>query len=113
MPVMNVEFEDLQKLEIRAGTVLSCENIENSDKLLKLKVDFGSGDIKTIFTGMAKWYKPEDLTGIQTIFLTNIKPRKMMGEESQGMILAFDVPNDGKPVFLVSKDTAENGWRVI
>ena len=110
---MNVEFEDLQKLEIRAGTIVLCENVKDSDKLLRLKVDFGGGETRTVFTGMAKWYKPKDLEGMQTIFLINIKPRKMMGEESRGMILAFDTPNDGKPVFLIPKDKAENGWRLI
>ena len=110
---MNVESEDLQKLEIRAGTIILSENVNDSDKLLKLRVDFGSGEIRNIFTGMARWYKPKDLTGVQTIFLTNIKPRKMMGEESHGMILAFDTPDNGKPVFLIPRDHAENGWRLI
>lgn len=108
-----IEFEDLTKLEIKLGTIISVENVIKSEKLLKLKVDFGGNDIRTIFTGMAKWYKPEELTGLQTIFLTNIKPRKMMGEESQGMILALDVPDDGKPMFLKPLEPSENGYTLL
>ncbi|MFZ2664346.1 MAG: methionine--tRNA ligase subunit beta [Patescibacteria group bacterium] len=102
-----INLEDFAKLDIRAGTVLSAEEIEGSEKLLKLSVDFGDLGKKQILSGIKLWYKPEDLKGNQYIFILNIEPRKMMGLESQGMILAVD--SDEKPVLLTSLEKVKDG----
>ena len=81
-------FEELQKVELRVGLVISAEDVPKSNKMLKLLVDFGEGSPRTVLAGVGKSFAPEDLTGKQFLFVTNLAPRKMMGVESQGMILA-------------------------
>lgn len=80
-------FDDFMKLDIRVGTVLECEKVKKSDKLLKFRIDDGMGG-RTILSGIAKYYEPEELVGKQVCFVANFPPRKMMGQESQGMILS-------------------------
>ena len=80
-------FDDFKKLEIKIGTILSAELVEGSEKLLKLEVDLGE-EKRQILSGIAKFYKPEDLIGKQVPVLANLEPKQMMGLESQGMILA-------------------------
>lgn len=82
-----ITIEDFAKLEIRIGTIVSAEKVEDADKLLKLVIDFG-GEKRTIASGIAQWYKPEDLVGKQVPVLVNLEPRNFRGVESQGMILA-------------------------
>lgn len=86
---MNISFEDFKKCEIRMGTVQLCEPVEGSEKLLRLEVDFGDYK-RQILSGIAKWYTPSDLVGKQLPFIVNLEPRKMMGLESQGMLIATD-----------------------
>lgn len=81
-----IEFEDFEKLELNVGTILEAEKVENADKLLKFKVDFGS-EIRTIVSGVAKHYTPQELLNKQIVAVLNLKPRKIKGIESQGMIL--------------------------
>ena len=81
-----IVYDDFGKLDIRVGTVVAAEKMPKSDKLLKLTVDSGL-DQRTILSGIAKFYKPEDMIGKQVTFIANLAPRKMMGTESQGMIL--------------------------
>jgi methionyl-tRNA synthetase len=83
-----VSFEDFEKLDIRVGLVKSCEKIKKSKKLLKFTLDDGSGKDRTILSGLAQWYEPEQLVGKRVLFIANFAPRQMMGEESQGMILS-------------------------
>ena len=83
-----VSFEDFEKLDIRVGIVKSCEKIKKSKKLLKFILDDGSGQDRTILSGIAQWYEPEQLVGKSVLFIANFAPRQMMGEESQGMILS-------------------------
>ncbi len=85
---MNITFEDFAKLEIRVGKILSAERIEGTDKLLKLEVDF-SDFRRQIVSGIAQFYKPEQLVGKQFPFVINLEPRVIRGVESQGMILAI------------------------
>lgn len=82
-----VTIEDFIKLDIRVGTVISAETVEKSSRLLRLKIDDGMGG-RTILAGIAQNFTPEELTGKQVSFIANLKPRKMMGEFSQGMVLA-------------------------
>ncbi len=105
-----ITYEDFTKLDIRAGTVVSAERVEGSEKLIKLQVDFGPQiGQKQILTGLLKWYKPEDLIGIQTTFILNLPPRKMMGLISEGMILALGLSDDQKPTLLKPKKKVKNG----
>ena len=83
-----IPFEDFEKLDIRVGFVKACEKIKKSKKLLKFTLDDGSGKDRTILSGIAQWYEPEQLVGKNVLFIANFAPRQMMGEESQGMILS-------------------------
>lgn len=94
-----INIEDFQKIEIKVGTVLETDEVEGSEKLIKLKVDFGEEEPRTVLTGMKAWKTPDDFQGKQLTFVTNLEPRKMMGMESQAMVMAVD-GEDG-PVFLV------------
>lgn len=89
-----ITIDDVKKVEIRAGKILSAEAIEGSDKLLKLSVDFGEEFPRTILSGIAKYFPGgEGLVGITCGFVANLEPRAMMGLESQGMILATSGDN--------------------
>ena len=81
-----IQFDDFTKLDIRLGTILEAEKVEKADKLLKLLVDTGI-DKRTIVSGIAEHYKPEDIVGKTVQVLLNLEPRKIRGIESQGMIL--------------------------
>ena len=83
-------IDDFLKLDIRTATVLECEKVKKSDKLLKFTLDDGSGTPRTILSGIQAWYKPEDLIGKQVLFIANLAPRVMKGIESQGMILSAE-----------------------
>ena len=89
----NIPFEDFEKLDIRVGTVLECTKVPKADKLLCFKIADGLEN-RTIVSGIAKFYKPEELVGKQVCFIANLTPRKLKGIESQGMILSA-VNNDG------------------
>ncbi len=101
-----IDFDDFSKVEIKIGEIIEAEKVENADRLLKLKVDFGGGitgdegndsdsevndkggEIRQIVSGIAEYYEPENLIGLKTPFVTNLKPRTIKGIESNGMILA-------------------------
>ncbi len=89
-----IPFDDFEKLDIRVGHILRCEKVKKSKKLLKFTLDDGSGTERTILSGIAAYYDPEQLTGKDVLFVANFAPRKMMGIESQGMILSA-VNSDG------------------
>lgn len=82
-----VDFPTFEKVDVRVGTVLECSKVPKADKLLQFKIDDGMGG-RTIVSGIAKYYKPEDLVGKQVCFVANFAPRKLKGVESQGMILS-------------------------
>lgn len=83
-------IDDFAKLDIRTATVVACEKVKKSDKLLKFTLDDGSGTPRTILSGIQAWYQPEDLVGKQVLFIANLAPRVMKGIESQGMILSAE-----------------------
>ena len=83
-----VSFDDFEKLDIRVGHILNCEKVKKSKKLLKFTIDDGSSVERTICSGIAAYYEPEQLIGKDVLFVANFAPRKMMGIESQGMILS-------------------------
>lgn len=84
----NIPFDEWEKLDIRVGHIKDCQAVKKSNKLLQFTLDDGSGKDRTILSGIAKFYKPENLIGKDVLFIANLAPRKMMGIESQGMILS-------------------------
>lgn len=83
-----IDYNDVQKVEIRIGEIISAEKIEKSDKLLLLSVDFGEETPRSVVSGIAPFFEnPEELHGVQCSFVTNLEPRSLMGYESQAMIL--------------------------
>ncbi len=102
LPVSDIiEFDTFEKIDLRAATVISCEKVKKSNKLLCLQLDDGMGGRKVV-SGIAKWYKPEDLVGKKVIIVANLKPAKLCGVESNGMIIAADVGEDARVIFLDS-----------
>jgi methionyl-tRNA synthetase len=102
-----ISYDDFMKMDIRVGQVLTAETVEKSDKLLKMTVDTGL-DKRTILSGIAKHFNSEQLVGKKVVVLTNLAPRKIMGVESQGMLL-FAENHDGKLVAVSPDQQAENG----
>ena len=105
-----IEFDDFTKLDIRIGTILEAEKVAKTKKLLKLKVDVGI-DVRTIVSGIAESFSPEEIIGQQVSVLVNLAPRKIRGVESQGMILMTDTP-DGKLAFVEPEKEVKNGQEV-
>ena len=105
-----IDFEDFSKLDIRVGTILEAEKVAKTKKLLQLKVDVGI-DVRTIVSGIAESFSPEDIIGQQVSVLVNLAPRKIRGDESQGMILMTDTP-DGKLAFVAPERSIKNGQEV-
>ena len=99
-----VSFEDWEKLDIRVGHILNCEKVKKSKKLLKFTIDDGSGKERTICSGIAQFYEPDDLIGKDVLFIANFPPRKMMGIESQGMILSAENFDGGLSVTSILKE---------
>ena len=95
-----ISIDDFAKVELRVAEVKACEPIKRAKKLLKLTLDDGEGE-RTVASGIAPWYKPEDLTGHKVIIVSNLKPAKLCGVESQGMILAADNAEDDVKVIFV------------
>jgi methionyl-tRNA synthetase len=106
-----ITSDDFSKVELLVGTVVSCDSVEKSEKLYKLKVDLGDHGERTIFAGVAKLFKPEELVGKQGIFVGNLKPRKMMGDVSEGMML-FAQDSEGNFRMATVSGTVANGTRL-
>ena len=85
-----IAFGDFEKLDIRVGRIKHCERVKKANKLLKFTIDDGSGTDRIIVSGIAKFYEPEELIGKDVCFIANLAPRKLMGIESQGMILSAE-----------------------
>jgi methionyl-tRNA synthetase len=95
-----IDFETFEKIDLRIAKVVDCEPIKKSKKLLKLTLDDGSGTLRTVCSGIAKWYTPLQLKGQNVILVANLKPVKLCGVESQGMILAADEGEDVRVLFV-------------
>ncbi|PVZ05902.1 methionine--tRNA ligase [Porphyromonas loveana] len=100
-----IDFEDFLKLDIRVGTVLECEKVPKADKLLRFRIDDGLGG-RTIVSGIAKHYQPEELVGKQVCFIANLPPRKLKGIDSEGMILSAEGADGALKVVMPSADVA-------
>ena len=107
---MEISFEEFQKMDIRIGKIINANHISGSKNLIKILVDFG--DIKKqSVSGLLQWYKPEDLVNKMGVFLINLKNRKVLGIESQCMILAAE-DNKGNVVVLQPEKEIESGSRI-
>ena len=99
-----IAFDDFEKIDVRVGLIKACEKVKKADKLLKFTIDDGSGQDRTIVSGIAKYYKPEDLVGRRVCFVANLAPRKLKGIESQGMILSAEDFDGSLSVITTSAD---------
>ncbi len=104
--VAQIGIEDFAKVELRVAEIKACEPVPKADKLLKLTLDDGQGE-RTVASGIAKWYKPEDLVGRKIVLVANLKPAVLRGVESQGMIIAADTKDGAAKVLFV--DDFETG----
>ncbi|MEM5777335.1 MAG: methionine--tRNA ligase subunit beta [Candidatus Aenigmatarchaeota archaeon] len=104
-----ITIDEFKKVELKIGEIEKVEEISNSKNLYKFFVNFGN-EKRQIISGIKKYYKPEELEGKQFVFITNLEPIKIMGEISEGMILA--AVNDSNIVLLKPEKTIENGSRI-
>jgi methionyl-tRNA synthetase len=107
-----IEITDFAKVDLRVAEVRSAERIPKADKLLLLTVDIGEEKPRQILAGIAQYYEPETLVGRKIVVVANLKPRKMRGHESQGMLLAASVGEEGKPVIATFAEDVPNGARL-
>lgn len=96
-----IAFDDFAKVELRVAKVIECEPIKKAKKLLKLQVNDGTSELRQVVSGIAPWYKPEDLIGKSVVIVANLKPAKLCGEMSNGMILAGDTSDGNVKVLFV------------
>lgn len=105
----NIKFSDLEKIDIRVGTILTVEDVENSDKLVRLTVDFGEFK-RNILVGMKKEREnPQQIEGQQALFVVNLQPKEMMGELSEGMLFDIGYANGITPVLAKPEKAVPNG----
>ena len=95
---MEISYEDFSKIDIRACTIVAAERIPETDKLMKCTIDAGDLGMRTVVSGIAEWKTPEDLIGLQCLYVVNLAPRLLRGVESQGMLLAAS--DDGGVVLM-------------
>lgn len=107
-----ISIDDFVKVELRAATVLEAERVPKADRLLRLIVDVGESQPRQILAGIAEHYAPEDIIGRKIIVVANLAPRKLRGLESNGMLLAASVGEDGKPVLATFAEDVPNGARL-
>ena len=109
LPTNLINIEDFAKIELKSGTVISAERVEKSEKLIRMKVDIG--EERQIVAGIGKVYTPEDLIGKRIVVLANLKPAKLMGIESQGMLLAA-TDSDGTLSVLTTEREVKAGAKI-
>src|SRR5256714_1947915 len=107
-----ITIDDFAKVEMRVGEVLTAERVPKSDKLLRFTVDLGESQPRQILAGIAEYYEPEKLVGRKLVVVSNLKPRKLRGFESQGMVLAASVGDEGRPVLATFTEDVPNGARL-
>ncbi len=111
LPTAKISIDDFAKVELRVGEVLSAEPVAGAQRLLKLMVDIGS-EVRQVVAGIAEHYTPEQLVGMKVVLVANLQPRKLRGVESNGMILAASVGEEGKPVLCTFKEEVPKGARL-
>ncbi|MDQ1590141.1 MAG: methionyl-tRNA synthetase [Pyrinomonadaceae bacterium] len=107
-----IGIEDFIKVEMRVGEILTAERIPKSDKLLRFTIDLGEAAPRQILAGIAEYYEPETLVGRKVAVVSNLKPRKLRGFESQGMVLAASLGDEGRPVLATFTEDVPNGARL-
>jgi len=107
-----IDINDFAKVELRVGEVRTAERIPKADKLLLITVDIGEEQPRQILAGIAQYYEPENLIGRKIVVVANLKPRKLRGYESQGMLLAASIGDEGKPVIATFAEDVPNGARL-
>jgi methionyl-tRNA synthetase len=107
-----IEIDDFAKVDLRVGQVLSAERIPKADKLLLLKIDLGEEQPRQVLAGIAEYYEPEKLIGRKVVVVANLKPRKLRGYESQGMVVAASYGEEGRPVIATFTEDVPNGARL-
>lgn len=105
-----ISYEEFSKIELKIATIKEAIRLEGSDKLIKLQIDLGD-EIRQIVAGIGKKYTPEELIGKQIVVVANLEPRKLMGEESQGMLLAAH-DSEGAPVILMPDKEVNPGSKI-
>ncbi|HXI25555.1 MAG TPA: methionine--tRNA ligase [Pyrinomonadaceae bacterium] len=110
--VAYIDITDFAKIDLRVGEVKTAERIPKADKLLLITVDIGEEKPRQILAGIAQYYEPEKLIGRKIVVVSNLKPRKLRGYESQGMLLAASVGDEGKPVIATFAEDVPNGARL-
>jgi len=108
-----IEYTDFAKVDFRIGEIVEAKKVEDSEKLIRMRVDFGQLGIKTVFSGIAKHYSPEELLNKKTVFVVNIKPRKIMGEESEAMIFAGESDDEKTISIMILDKDLSNGSKVF
>src|SRR5579862_261982 len=111
VPGAKITIDDFAKVELRVGVVKSAEKVQGADKLLKVMVDIGD-EVRQVLAGIAQAYAPEELVGRKVVVVTNLAPRKMRGQESNGMLLAASDGADGKPVLVTFAEEIPAGAKV-
>jgi methionyl-tRNA synthetase len=106
-----ISIEDFAKVDLRVGQIVSAERVPGAQKLLKLQVDIGS-EVRQLVAGIAEHYEPEKLVGMKVVVVANLQPRKLRGVESNGMIVAASVGEDGRPVLATFQEDVPNGARL-
>jgi methionyl-tRNA synthetase len=107
-----IDITDFAKVDLRVGQVLSAERLPKSDKLLLMKVDIGEEQPRQLLAGIAQYYEPEKLIGRKVVIVANLKPRKLRGYESQGMVVAASIGEEGRPVIATFTEDVPNGARL-
>lgn len=110
--ITHIDITDFAKVDLRVGEVKTAERIPKADKLLLITVDIGEEKPRQLLAGIAQYYEPETLIGRKIVVVANLKPRKMRGYESQGMLLAASVGDEGKPVLATFTEDVPNGARL-
>jgi methionyl-tRNA synthetase len=106
-----ISIEDFAKVEMRVGEIIAAEPIPKATKLLKLQVDIGT-EVRQVCAGIAEYYQPEQLVGMKVVLVTNLQPRKLRGVESNGMIVAASVGDEGRPVLATFKEDVPKGAKL-
>ncbi len=107
-----IEIGDFAKVDLRVGEVLSAERVPKADKLLLMKIDIGEEQPRQVLAGIAQYYEPEKLVGRKVVVVANLKPRKLRGFESQGMVVAASIGEEGRPVIATFAEDVPNGARL-
>ena len=111
--MIEISYDDFAKIDFRVGQIIEATKVENSEKLLKMKVDLGELGIKTVFSGIYRWYKPEELVNKKTVFVVNMPAKKIMDDVSEAMIFGAQEDSINQMSLLLLDKEVSNGSRVF